>query len=360
MHIDEAFYQDPFPFLARCREIGALKVGMPDGTTPWLLTRYDDVVAALNHPALSSQITPSGMMNHTDPPDHTRLRKLVMRGFSAKQTKALRPRIQQIADELLDDWVGAPVVDVIDTFAFPLPIRVIGELLGVPDEDHPWLRELTSALMRPEDMVTGYSSLVEYVGELVVRKQPGDDLITALLDDEQLARHELISMLILLIVAGHETTVQLIGNGILALLRDPAKFAELKANPEDVPIAVEELLRFDGPINPGVLRLAVDDVVIGGAEMAAGDFVLVSLASANRDPSRFKNPDVLSFDRGRHLAFGHGIHHCLGAWLARLEGEIAFATLLRRYPDIELATEEFTWKVSVTRGLTALPVRPKP
>jgi cytochrome P450 len=285
MRIDEAFYQDPFPFLAKCRELGPLRVGMPDGTTPWLLTRYDDVVAALSHPALSSAIIPNGMMNHTDPPDHTRLRKLVVRAFSAKRIDTLRPRIQQIADELLDDWTGAPVVDVIDTFALPLPIRVIGELMGVPEEDHPRLRELTSTLLRPDEMMIGYANLVEYLGELVVRKEPGDDLITALIADDRLARHELISMLMLLIVAGHETTVQLIGNGTLALLRDPARLAELKADPGLVPAAVDELLRFDGPINPGLLRLAVDDVVMGGAEIAAGDLVLLSLASANRDPS---------------------------------------------------------------------------
>ena len=364
MRIDEVFYQDPFPFYDLCRERGVVKVAMPDGSAPWLLTRYDDVVSALNHPGLSSTIAPmTGMMNHTDPPDHTRLRKLVVRAFSARRVDALRPRIQQIADELLDDWKNAPIVDVIDTFAVPLPITVICELLGVPAEDRSLLRELSAGLTRPNDMIESFGRLVTYLNGFVAGKQPGDDLATELVEaqrDGRLSADELIGMLITLIVAGHETTVQLIGNGTLALLRNPERLAALKADPELVPAAVDELLRFDGPLSPGMMRIAVDDVVIGGTEIAKGDLVLVSIAAANRDPARYENPDVLHFDRGPNLAFGHGIHHCLGARLARLEGEIAFATLLRRYPDLALVTDEVTWRYSVSRGLAGLLVRPRP
>ncbi|WP_433271619.1 cytochrome P450 family protein [Actinosynnema sp. CS-041913] len=363
MRIDQDFYQDPYSFYAECRALGPVRVEMPDGTEPWLLTRYDDVLTAFDHPSLSSAFMLSDMLNHLDSPDHTRLRKLVVRAFGARRVDMLRPRIQRIADDLLDRWADEPLVDLIDTFAFPLPIQVIGELMGVPPGDHPLLRELTAAMVRPADMVDGYTRLGEYLREFARTKPSGDDLTTELLaarDDGRLTHDELIAMLMLLIVAGHETTVQLIGNGVLALLRQPDRLAELKHDPGLLPAAVDELLRFDGPISPGLLRLAVADVVIGGARIEAGDLVLVSVAAANRDPSRYGNPDVLVFDRGPNLAFGHGIHHCLGARLARLEGEVALGTLLRRYPDVALATEDVTWKQAITRGLTALPVRPRP
>lgn len=363
MRIDSDFFQDPYPVYDECRAIGPVRVQMPDGTTPWLLTRYDDVVAALDHPRLSSAITPSGMLNHTDPPDHTRLRKLVVRAFGARRIDALRPRVQRIADELLDEWADAPLVDLVATFAFPLPIRVIGELMGVPPGDHARLRELTEAMVRPADMLDGYTRLGEYLREFTRTKEPGDDLTTELIrarDDGRLSSDELTAMLMLLIVAGHETTVQLIGNGALALFRQPDRLAELKDDPALLPAAVDELLRFDGPLTPGVLRIAVGEVVLGGVTIAAGDLVLVSVSAANRDPSRYPDPDALVFDRGPNLGFGHGIHHCLGARLARLEGEVALGTLLRRYPDVALATDEVTWRYAITRGLTALPVRPRP
>ncbi|MFD7658809.1 cytochrome P450, partial [Actinosynnema sp. NPDC059797] len=326
MRIDQAFHQDPYPLYDECRRIGPVRVEMPDGTRPWLLTRHADVVAALTHQHLSSAIAPTGMMNHTDAPEHTRLRGLVVRAFGARRVDALRPRVERIAGELLDAWAGRDVVDLVDTYAVPLPLRVIGELMGLPPADHLALRRLTDDLMHPERMADAYGRLAEHLAGFAAAKEPGDDLTTALLADRDaglLTDVELVAMLALLITAGHETTVQLLGNGVLALLRDPDRWAELVADPDLVPAAVDELLRFDGPISPGVVRVATADVALGGVVIPAGDLVLVSVAAANRDPRRFPDPGTLVFGRGAHLAFGHGAHYCLGARLARLEGEVA-------------------------------------
>ncbi|WP_461124358.1 cytochrome P450 family protein [Saccharothrix stipae] len=361
MQIDQVFFQDPFPFYDACRRIGPTRVRMPDGTRPWLLTRHADVTAALTHQHLSSAVTPSGMMNHTDAPEHTRLRALVVRAFGARRVDALRPGVERIAEELLDAWAGRDVVDLVDTYAVPLPLRVIGELMGLPPADHAVLRELTEGLMDPERMVDAYLRLTGHLTGFADTKEPGDDLTTALLADRDaglLADAELVAMLALLITAGHETTVQLIGNGVLALMRNPDRWAALVADPGLVPAAVDELLRFDGPISPGVLRVATADVALGGAVISAGDLVLVSVAAANRDPRRFPDPDALVFGRGAHLAFGHGAHYCLGARLARLEGEVALTALLRRYPRTTLAGGGVTWRYAISRGVTALPVRP--
>ncbi|MEU5695470.1 cytochrome P450 [Actinosynnema sp. NPDC020468] len=361
MRIDEAFFQNPFPGYGECRRHEPTRVAMPDGTRPWLLTRHADVLAALADKRLSSAVTSSRMMNHTDAPEHTRLRALVARVFGAREVDALRPRIERVAEELLDAWAGRDVVDLIETYAVPLPLRVIGDLVGLPDAEHVVLRELTRDLMNPELMADAYGRLTGHVTEFVARKEPGADLTADLLADRDaglLTEEELVAMLMLLITAGHETTVQLIGNGVLALLRDPDRWAELTADPGLVPTAVEELLRFDGPINPGVLRVATEEVAFGGAVIPAGDLVLVSLAAANRDPERFPDPDTLRFGRGAHLAFGHGAHYCLGARLARLEGEIALTALLRRHPRVALAGNGVTWRYAISRGVTALPVRP--
>ena len=235
-----------------------------------------------------------------------------------------------------------------------MPIAVICELLGVPEKDRDEVRALSSELLVPETMVDAYARFAGYVQNLLDTKEPGDDVITELRDEPNLVQN-----LVLLITAGHETTVQLIGNGLLTLLRHPAMTRKLIDDPLLIPDAVEELLRFDGPLATGLTRIATSDVVIGGVTIPRSSQVTVSLGAANRDPSRYSDPDVLQLGRDPHVAFGHGIHYCVGARLARIEGEIAFGTLLRRFPELVLAAEP-EWRDSFIRGLASFRVRPKP
>ncbi|KOV84157.1 cytochrome P450 [Nocardia sp. NRRL S-836] len=349
-----SFFTDPTPYFDEWREKGPALVEAPDGRQTWMISRYDDVVQALDHPGLSSAIIPGGMLNHTDPPEHTRLRKPIARAFSTRRMEALRPRIEQITNDLLDAWESEDEVDVIATFAYLLPITVICELLGVPERDRDELRRLTAELLTPETMVVAYGEFAAYVQHLLDTKEPGDDVITELRDEPNL-----VQTLVLLITAGHETTVQLIGNGLLALLRDPVMRQRLAGDPLLVPDAVEELLRYDPPLAEGVSRTATTDVVIGGVTIPRSAQVTVSLGAANRDPSRFPDPDVLRLGRDPHVTFGHGVHYCLGARLARIEGEIALGTLLRRFPELVLAAEP-EWRESFIRGLATFRVRPKP
>ncbi|WP_170176421.1 cytochrome P450 family protein [Lentzea flaviverrucosa] len=349
-----SFFTDPFPYFDEWRERGPALIETPDGQKSWMISRYDDVVQALSHPDLSSAIIPGGMLNHMDPPEHAQLRKPIARAFSTRRMEALRPRIEEIADELLDAWEGAEEVDVIETFAYPLPITVICELLGVPEEDRDEIRNLSAELLVPATMAEAFGRFAAYVERLVATKEPGDDVITELRDEPNLVMN-----LVLLITAGHETTVQLIGNGLLALLRDPAARRSLADDPIMIPEAVEEFLRLDGPLAMGVSRVATSDVVIGGVTIPKSSQVAVSLGAANRDPSRYSEPDVLQLGRDPHVAFGHGIHYCVGARLARIEGEIAFGTLLRRFPELVLAAEP-EWRESFIRGLGSFRVRPKP
>ena len=349
-----SFYTDPTPYFAEWRERGPALVEMPDGQKTWMISRYDDVVQALGHPGLSSALIPGGMLNHTDPPEHTRLRKPIARAFSTRRMEALRPRIEEIANELLDAWQGAEEVDVIKTFAYPLPITVICELLGVPEGDRDDVRQLSAELLVPDTMVGAYGRFAAYVERLLAVKEPGDDVITELRDEPNL-----VQTLVLLITAGHETTVQLIGNGLLALLRDPDLWRSLAEDPIMIPEAVEEFLRLDGPVAWGLVRVATSDVEIGGVTIPRSSQVTVSLGAANRDPSRFSEPEVVQLGRDPHVAFGHGIHYCVGARLARIEGEIAFGTLLRRFPELVLAAEP-EWRESLIRGLASFRVRPKP
>ena len=245
-------------------------------------------------------------------------------------------------------------MDVIETFAHPLPITVICELLGLPKEDRNGVRELSGELLAPATMADAFGRFAAYVERLLAAKEPGDDVITELRDEPNL-----VMTLVLLITAGHETTVQLIGNGLVALLRDPALRRALIEDPLLVPDAVEEFLRLDGPLSLGVGRVATADVEIGGVTIPRSSQVTVSLGAANRDPSRYSDPDVLQLGRDPHVAFGHGIHYCVGARLARIEGEIAFSTLLRRFPELALAAEP-EWRESFIRGLGSFRVRPKP
>jgi cytochrome P450 len=385
-------WPDPYPWLADLREAGPVqRIALRGGFEAWLVTRYDDVFTAITDPRLSNDPTRAGehVRNHpafrrrddefglsmlsTDPPDHTRLRRLVSRVFTTRRVELLRPRVQEIADALLDAMAGADTVDLVGDYAFPLPVSVICELLGVPVEDRDRFRRWsTDLLVTPVDeesvrtSMEARRSLFGYLRELVDRKRaaPGDDLLSALVEaegEQRLTDEEVVAMGVLLLVAGHETTVNLIGTGVLLLLRNPDQLAALLADPALLPSAIEEFLRFDGPVMLGVTRFATDDIEIGGVRIPAGEIVMLSVGAANRDPARFDRPDIVDISRrdNRHAAFGHGIHVCLGAALARLEGEIAIGSVLRRFPDLALATDEadLVWRRSVIRGLQALPVR---
>jgi cytochrome P450 len=392
--LDHDFFRDPHAAYAWLRtEAPVCPAIMPRGLRVWLVTSYADAKALLADPRLSkdnvrarelfqSRVTATGTgsafasslaahMLNTDPPDHTRLRKLVNKAFTARTVSRLRPRIEQIADELLDAVAATGEVDLLAALAFPLPITVICELLGVPAEDREkfrvWSNTIVSAAL-PEELQQASAALAAYLGALISAKRvgPTDDLLSGLVhvsdEGDQLSEVELISMAFLLLVAGHETTVNLIGNGMLALLRRPDQLAALRADPSLLPNAVEEFLRFEGPVNIATLRFTTEPVRVGAVEIPAEEFVMVSLLAANRDGERFAEPDTLDVTRqaGGHLAFGHGIHYCVGAPLARLEAEIAFGKLLSRFGRLELAGEPslLSWREStLMRGLQTLPVR---
>ncbi len=378
---------------ARYAELAAAgpvhRIVLPTGEPAWLITGYEEARQALHDPRLvKSDATQANlgrdllppdvfaaknhqMLNH-NPPDHTRLRRLVTAAFTRRRIEQLAPRIQQITDELLDAMAAATQVDLIDAFAYPLPLTVICELLGVPadrrTEFHTWSPIMvTGVLAGPDVFVAAATAMVSYLRELIEAKRaaPTDDLLSALVavrdGEDRLSEDELTSMVFLLLVAGHETTVNLIGNGVLALLTHPEQLALLRTQPDRLPAAVEELLRFDGPLQVASFRLTAEPVDIGGITIPAGEIIVPGLLAANRDPACTAQPDALDITRtdNPHLAFGHGIHHCLGAPLARLEGRIALGTLLTRFPRLRLAVpaEQLTWRPSVLiNGLAALPV----
>ena len=393
---------NPFPLFAAVRELGAVhQVTLADGHDAWLVVGYDEARAALNdqrfskdmHAALASGdgVVAEGLpgpsfarhMLSVDPPDHSRLRRLVSNAFTPRRVEALRPRVQAIIDELLDAIEAAGPgarTDLVDAFAFPLPFTVICELLGVPEPDRSALGQGLIGLLVPTPTPEEYAKakassdiVVAMLEDLVVAKQtsPGDDLVSALIaardGNERLSTQELLSTIFQLIVAGHDTTASLIGNGVVALLRNPEQHDELRADPTKLAVAIEELLRYDAPVPHSTFRYAVAPVEIGEATIPAGAQVIISLAAANRDVSQYADPDRLDLDRdeSRHLAFGHGIHHCLGAPLARMEGQLALGSLLQRFPDLRLAvpSDELRWGHGdglVLRGLTELPVIARP
>ncbi|MFI0909833.1 cytochrome P450 [Streptomyces abikoensis] len=374
------------------KDIAVRQVTMSSGFRPWLIAGYDEARAALadqrfgkdshrvaelldqhslhGSDSLFGQFLSHHMLN-TDPPEHGRLRKLVNKAFTPRTVARLRPRIEEICDELLDAMAGRSYVDLMAAFAVPLPVKVICELLGVPHEDRAlfgsWSNTLVSAL--PREVVNDASTrMSDYLRGLVKAKEdsPGDDILSALVHareaGDQLTVDELVSMAFLLLAAGHETTMNLIGNGVLALLTHPHQLAVLRADPTAVPGAIEEFLRYDGPVNQATLRFTREPVEIGGVSIPEGEFVMINIDSANHDAGQFPEAEVLDIGRetGGHLAFGHGIHYCLGAPLARLEGQIAFTKLLERYERIDLAlpVEQLEWRFSVVmRGLERLPVR---
>jgi cytochrome P450 len=390
------FKANPYPAYAHLRSTAPIhRVTLPDGRAMWLVTRYEDVAAVFKDkrfvkdwrnavtPEQLAQIPPipevmkplSRNMLDTDPPDHERLRALVSKAFTPRLIELMRPRVQAIADALLDAVEDKGEMDLIDDYAFPLPITVIAELLGVPVEDRNKFREWSDAAVSGDAtqeyvekiLIPHMLAFTDYLRALFEEKRenPRDDLISALVRAEEagdkLSEDELLAMVFLLLIAGHETTVNLIGNGMLALLQHPDELQRLKDDPSLTKPAIEELLRYDGPVETSTERFAREDVAIGGTVIPRGEMVMVVIASADHDPERFPDPEALDITRqdNKHLAFGKGIHFCLGAPLARMEGQIAINTLLRRMPDMRLkdSPESLTWRPGlVLRGLKGLPI----
>lgn len=384
------FTEDPYAVLKDLREAGPVHQVEAFGMPMWLVTRYADVRAALNNPLLSSHGSAAGPaarahpmvaagwfsdvsqhMLMSDVPDHTRLRRAVSREFTPRRINALRPRIEQIATSLIDSFIDSGGCDLISSFAAPLPVTVIMELLGVPEVDREnfryWADVVTGVNEGDQELVQGiHEEASGYLRDLVAWKRTSGDTcligsLARITDADALTDRDLVSLAFLLLVAGYPTTVDLIGNGVLALMRDPEQMELLQRSPSLLPGAIEEFLRFDPPTSHATLRFARPGAEIGGVAIPPGDIVLLSLASANHDAARYPRADQLNIERAdrQHLAFGHGIHFCLGAPLARLEGEIAFRMLLERCPGLMLDVDEpLAWRVSLNiRGLKALPVR---
>ncbi|MEV7870793.1 cytochrome P450 [Streptomyces sp. NPDC088124] len=379
---------DPYSAYARLREAGPVhRVAGTDGLPAWLVTRYDDVRQALADPRLSldkRNAAPGGYQGmalppaldanllNMDPPDHTRIRRLVSQAFTPRRIALLREPVRKTADLLLDAIAPLGRADLIASYAAPLPITVICDLLGVAPHDRQDFRSWTDALVAPDparpDLAKGaVRSMLAFFTRLVADKRaaPADDLVSDLIavrdNEDRLSEDELMSLVFLILFAGYENTVHLIGNATLALLSHPGQLAALRADPGRLSGAVEELARYDGPAPLAIRRFPTEDITIGGVGIPAGETVLLSLASAHRDPHRYTEPDRLDIGRDAtgHLALGHGIHYCLGAPLARMETEVALAALLDRFPGLALGTppEGLKWRPSLrARGLLALPV----
>ena len=386
---------DPYPIYRALRERS------PISWSPlmevWIFTRYDDVVAVLNDSRFSADrrqarnrfsemvaqqeqefgpFARTQTMLSSDPPNHTRLRRLVSKAFTPRAVENLRPRIQEIVDQLLDEVGDRGEMDLVSQLASPLPVIVIAEMLGVPPEDRArfkrWSDAVVATLGGPfappnvmEEARRSIEELAAYFSHFIAdrRRQPHDDLISGLVAAEEqgqaLSEDEIIAMTILLLVAGNETTTHLISNGTLALLRNPDQLQILRDDPSLMPSAVEELLRYAGPVH-GTGRVAKEDLEAGGQVVKERQVAFVLLGAANRDPGKFPEPDRLDVRRNPsdHVAFGDGIHFCLGAPLARAEAQIAIGTVLRRFPKLELQVEEPEWGGTfIIRGVKQLPLR---
>ncbi|RIK05068.1 MAG: cytochrome P450 [Acidobacteria bacterium] len=387
---DPEFRKDPYPvydWLLAGDRVRVSPLGL------WIFPRYEDCTAILRDKRFSADsrnaegfVAPGSEEEarlfdenrpflFLDPPDHRRLRGLVSKAFTPHAVEAMRPRIEEIVDDLLDAAREKGEVDLIADLAYPLPVTVISEMLGVPKEDSDRFRKWSDDLARsldPDFAVTDTSARDEaasafrdYFTDLVAKRRsdPGGDLLSSLIaaeeEGDRLNEAELLTTCILLLVAGHETTVNLIANGVLALLRNPDQCAFLASRLDLITTAVEEMLRYDPPVQ-FTGRIALEDVEIAGEVVPKGKVALTLLAAANRDPDQFDEPDHFDITRdpNPHLAFGMGIHHCLGAPLARLEGQVAIAGLVDRFPGMQLATEDVTYKENVVlRGLAELRVR---
>jgi cytochrome P450 len=367
------------------------KIDHPPGAEAYVVADYATALKAFTDPRLSKRVdaapdwfqeqlrdaSPVLIRNMitADPPDHTRLRKLVSKAFTPRRMELLRPRIQQITDDLIDEFPESGEIDLMK-FAYSLPMRVISEFLGVPDDDRPQVQSdvvMLSEAPYPDEernrlLRVASDKIERYLLDLLAtrRKDLGDDLVSVLIraadEDEVFTEDELVSTLVLLIIAGHKTTANLIGNGTQALLQHPDQLELLMADPSLAESAIEEFLRFEAPVFRGTLRIATEDIQLKGVDIAKESFVHLLLSSANRDPEAFEDPDRLDITRSpnKHFAFGHGAHFCAGAPLSRVEGSIAFPTLLRRLPGLRLAVEpaklDWIFDNSTSRGLASLPV----
>lgn len=390
-------HANPYPTYAWLRMHAPVATGrMPTFGRVWLVSRYEDVLKGLRHPALSSDLskrraggsrlptrwlpgivtTLQRSMVTTDDPDHRRLRDLVHLAFTPRVVEGMAQRIEEISAGLLDRMASKHRVDLIADYALPLPLDVISNMLGVPQEErlrfHRWSAGFLEigSLANPLAMLMQVPSgmrLMRFFEKLIAerRRSPKDDLISGLVQAEaagdRLSQQEVLSMIILLLLAGHETTVNLVANGVLALLEHPDQLERLRAQPDLIGTAVEEMLRYGNPVEHGNVRVALDDIEVAGRRIPKGSIVVLLLASANRDESIFDRPECFDVarDPNKHLAFGFGIHYCLGAPLSRLEGQIAVRQIVSRFPHMRLATnpDQLRWRTAMAiRGLEQLPI----
>jgi pimeloyl-[acyl-carrier protein] synthase len=393
--LDRRFLEDPYPQYRRLRERDPFHKSMLTGG--WVLSRHRDISAVLRDPrcfvdnrklpnwtrmrdemvrsgAITEEEAESRMMLTSDPPDHTRLRSLVNRAFTPRAVESLRPRMEEIVEQQLGHAAAAGRMDVIADLASPLPVMVISEMLGIPTADREqftrWSHEVAHGVgnvtMDEQRIATrGGRELRAYLATIVDerRREPREDLLSALVaaeqDGDKLTMDEVYSMAVLLLVAGNETTTNLIGNGLIALLRHPEQVHALRDHPSLIGSAIEELLRYDSPVQMTV-RFTLEDVDLGeGQVLKAGKQTFLLLGAANRDPEAFERPDDLDITRqeNRHLSFSNGIHYCLGAPLARMEGQIALSALVSRFPDMRLSTDRLEWSNNIVlRGVRSLPI----
>ncbi|MFF7243529.1 cytochrome P450 [Embleya sp. NPDC008237] len=416
MELDDAVLHFPFasgPGGTQPEEFRELRAGcpvvpviLPSGDRAWLASRYEDILTVLDDPRFSRDLSRAGaprlaegfdaslvkdMIVGMDPPEHTRIRRIVQGAFTPRRIRTWEPRVRAVAERLLDDFVAGPgrTGDLYEGFALPLPIRIISELLGIPDDDAADFRRWTEtglSLTRwtREEMLAAHREYVDYVSALIAARRTagvadgtagdgaGDDerqgdLLDALVgardQDDRLSEHELVQLVRALISAGHETTATVFTRGLYTLLTHPEQLARLRAEPERLDAAVEEILRYVPPGSGGTPRIATTEIEIGGVRVKPHEGVIAPFGAANHDPARFADPDTFDIarvDPPSHIAFGHGPHHCLGVHLARLELRVAFETVLRRLPGLELAVaeEELAWSEGLrVLKLQALPVR---
>jgi len=390
-----SFRVDPYPTYRRLLERDPFHRSR--ALQGWVLTRHADISAVLRDQrfvadarktprfkkmqersiaagAVTREEAESQAMLGLDPPDHTRLRSLVSKAFTPRAVEALRPRVEQLVDEMVERCAAKGTFDVIREIAYPLPVIIIAEMLGIPPEDREQFKHWSDEMALSVGMANegeqrrardAQRALREYIIPILQerRREPREDLLSALVaaeeDGDKLSLMEVHSTIALILVAGNETTTNLIGNGLLALMRHPDQIDRLRARPDMIGTAVEELLRYDSPVQ-GTSRHVPEDAEINGHAVRAGEELLLLIGAANRDPEQYKDPDTLDIGRAdnKHLSFGNGIHYCLGAPLARIEGPAAIHALVQRFPNIRLATEKLDWGDNIVlRGLRSLPVR---